>query len=271
MERVEFLASGVAHVLNNLLTPMIGYAAMLREGLSPEKARMADVIVENGNRAAHLVSQLLAYAGKGEFVISPVDLTDCVRSVRDLLKACFPDSVRLNTDLQADLPSVWADPSQIKQMIIDLVRNAAEAIPENRAGAVSIRTSLREITAEGNVVDEPSHTPVRPGKHVCLEVQDDGVGIDVATRPKLFDPFFTTKFTGRGLGLPATAGILRSHHGAIEVLSAPGRGAIFRVYFPLVILSSKDNTQKSEGQRLGPEISTRQGTGAYALTARSLN
>ena len=95
MERVEFLASGVAHVLNNLLTPMIGYAAMLREGLSPEKARMADVIVENGNRAAHLVSQLLAYAGKGEFVISPVDLTDCVRSVRDLLKACFPDSVRV--------------------------------------------------------------------------------------------------------------------------------------------------------------------------------
>jgi two-component system cell cycle sensor histidine kinase/response regulator CckA len=233
MERVEVLASGVAHVLNNLLTPMIGYAIMLREGLSPEKARMADIIVENGNRAAQLVSQLLSYAGKGECVISPVDLTDCVRSMRDLLKASVPNLVRLNTELQSDLPPVWADPRQIKQIIIDLVRNAAEAIPKGRAGLVSLRTSLEEITAEGNVVDELSHTPVRPGEHVCLEVQDDGIGIDVATRSKLFDPFFTTKVTGRGLGLPAAAGILRSHHGAIEVSSAPSQGAIFRVYFPL--------------------------------------
>jgi signal transduction histidine kinase len=233
MESVAFLAAGVAHRFNNLLTPMIGFAHMLREELSPEKAHMADAIAENGERAAELIRHLLAYAGEGSFVIRQVDLSDAVRSIWNLLEASLPDLVRLHQDLQAGLPAIAADAEQIRQIVVNLVRNGVEAIPQGRRGAVSVRTSLEEITTERAVFDQLSHTPLGPGRYICLEVQDDGAGIERTVMPDLFDPFFSTKFTGRGLGLPAAAGVARAHRGAIEVVSTPRRGSIFRVYFPV--------------------------------------
>jgi signal transduction histidine kinase len=233
MESVAFLASGVAHTFNNLLTPMIGYANILRGELPPDKTRMAEIIVESGERAAQLVKHLLAYAGKGQFVTREVDLAEAVLSVWDLLEASMPELVRLNRNLEPGMPPIAADPDQIEQIVINLVRNAAEAIPQGRAGTITVRTALEELAAGRSVIDALSQTPLPPGRYACIEVRDDGSGIEQDDMPKLFDPFFTTKFTGRGLGLPAAAGIVRAHQGAIEVETAVGQGSTFRIYFPV--------------------------------------
>jgi PAS domain S-box-containing protein len=233
MESVAFLAAGVAHTFNNLLTPILGYANMLHDELPPRQARLAEHIIENSNRAAELVRRLLDYAGKGQFVIRPVDISESVRLVSPLLEASLAESITLQQDLEADLPPIAAVADQIDQMIVNLVRNAAEAIPEGRAGTVTVRTRLASITASRSVMDELSHAPLPPCEYVCLEVLDDGSGIDQSNIPKLFDPFFTTKFTGRGLGLPAAAGVVRAQRGGIEVQTSPGQGTLFRVYFPV--------------------------------------
>ena len=127
------------------------------------------------------------------------------------------------------MPHIEADVTQVQQLIMNLVINAAEAIGENR-GRVVVATSLRPVAA--NSVYTALGDPVAAGRYVVLSVTDDGQGMDAATLARIFDPFFTTKFTGRGLGLAATLGIVKGHGGAIEVKSQPGKGAAFRVYFP---------------------------------------
>jgi PAS domain S-box-containing protein len=232
MESIAFLASGVAHTFNNLLTPILGYANMLHDELAPPQARLAEHIIQNTNRATQLVRSLLDYAGKGQFVIRPVDISESVRLVSPLVEASLPDSITLHQDLASDLPRIAADANQISQVIVNLLRNAVEAIPEGRAGSISVRTELESIVVGRLVMDALSHAPIPSGTYLCLEVRDDGAGIDQSDLPKLFDPFFTTKFTGRGLGLPAAAGVLRAHQGAIEVQTRVGEGTRFRLYLP---------------------------------------
>jgi two-component system, cell cycle sensor histidine kinase and response regulator CckA len=233
LESIGILAGGVAHDFNNLLTGVLGNASLAYESLpaaSPVRAMLKDVL-DATERAAHLTKQLLAYAGKGRFVIEVLDLSRQVEEISSLLQTSIPKNVHLRLDLAKRVPGFEGDAAQIQQIIMNLVINGAEAIPEGRNGTVTTTTRTEHIddeyirtTLEGN--------EIVPGCYVTLEVQDTGVGMDEATLAHIFDPFFTTKFTGRGLGLAAVIGIVHGHKGALKVDSTPGQGSTFKLLFP---------------------------------------
>jgi PAS domain S-box-containing protein len=227
-ESIGVLAGGVAHDFNNLLTAILGNAS-LAQLEAPESMRgRFDAILEASEKAAALTRQLLAYAGKGQFQIGDFDLSNLIRSSADLIRVSIPKSIELVLDVARDLPAVRGDSTQIHQVIMNLVINAAEAIGEGRTGRVSVAVDVKE-----NSPDAPLPAPgLAPGRYVCITVQDDGCGMDDEVKARMFDPFFSTKFTGRGLGLAAVHGILRSHKGGIAAESVPGEGTTFTVYLP---------------------------------------
>jgi len=218
LESLGVLAGGLAHDFNNLLTGIMGNASLAAEEAGdPERVRQrTEEILLAGERAAALIRQILAYAGKGRFVVARLDLSEQIRDILPLLRPSISRRIELDLDLPSNLPRIEADPSQIQQLVMNLAINAAEAIGE-RPGAVTIATSARVRDGEPELV---------------LEVRDTGCGMDEATRARIFDPFFTTKFTGRGLGLSAVMGIMRQQRGSISVTSAPGQGSTFTVVFP---------------------------------------
>jgi CheY-like chemotaxis protein len=171
---------------------------------------------------------MLAYAGKGRFVLQPVDLSDVIRETGALIRGSISKKISVDLQLGA-VPPVESDPSQMQQVLMNLVLNAAEAIGGS-AGVISIATGQADVNAAS--ARSLEGWTIEPGRYVFLEVRDTGCGMDAATKSRIFDPFFTTKFLGRGLGLAATAGIVRAQHGAIEVTTAPGAGSTFRVLFP---------------------------------------
>jgi signal transduction histidine kinase len=196
-------------------------------------------IVSASQRAADLTRQMLAYAGKGQFVVERIDLAQLVREIDPLIRTSIPKTVAIQLDLAPDLPAIEADRGQIQQVVMNLIINGAEAIGEGSPGSVSIRTEARDLDAEA-VQREFPHDPITPGPYVAIEVRDTGSGMDEATKIRIFDPFFTTKFQGRGLGLAAVAGIMRTQRGAIRVDSSPGRGTSFQVVFPAVAAKPAD-------------------------------
>jgi PAS domain S-box-containing protein len=232
LESLGVLAGGVAHDFNNLLTGVIGNADLALMSLpeDSEARESLQQIQQSAEEAAELASQMLAYSGKGQFVIEPVHLAGLVREVQPLLQAAVPRRVSLEIECQQDVQTFEGDPDQIKQVVINLVTNAAEAIGEGQ-GTVSLtvtglepaETFFEEASLRGDTCAEV---------YTCLEVADDGRGMDRATRDQIFEPFFTTKFTGRGLGLPAVLGIARAHGGSIRVQSEPGAGTRVQVLFP---------------------------------------
>ncbi len=229
-ESLAVLAGGVAHDFNNLLAAILGHASLalkqLPEG-SPAR-RHVEKAAGAVERAADLTRQMLAYSGRGHFVVRPTDLNALVRENLPLLEVALPKAVRLLARLAPELPPVDADSGQLQQVLMNLVINAAEAIGE-RGGSVTVSTGVRAVGAEDKALWRASGQPLEPGPHVQLEVADDGPGMDEATLDRIFEPFFTTKFTGRGLGLAAVLGVVRGHKGALSVDSAPGRGTTFRV------------------------------------------
>lgn len=234
LESLGLLAGGVAHDFNNLLTGIIGNASVALEIAARDNPvrPMLDDIVRAGERAAHLTRQMLAYAGKGKFIVEHLDLTPMVAELAHLLRISIPKKVDLQLRLAPDLPAIEADTAQIQQLIMNLVINGAEAIGEN-TGTVSITTGYQFFTSE----DFRSHflgDTLAPGLYVKLEVTDTGTGMDRATMARIFDPFFTTKFAGRGLGLAATLGVIRSHKGTVKVYSEVGKGSTFLVLLPAV-------------------------------------
>jgi signal transduction histidine kinase len=231
LETVGQLAGGIAHDFNNLLTAIIGHASALEHLRSAQDRMSVAAILEAGGRAAELTRQLLAYSGKGQFVIDGVDLSAVVRDVYDLLRAAVPASAVLHLELASGLPPISADPGQMQQLVVNLVTNAGEALVDDRSGSVRVRTYASKLDSEATVRFLPEYRLAR-GYHVCLEVSDNGSGIEVTNLPKIFDPFFTTRFFGRGLGLAAVQGIVRSFRGAIEVESDRGRGSTFRIWIP---------------------------------------
>jgi len=232
LESLGVLAGGIAHDFNNLLTGIMGNASIALEELpsnSPLRHSL-DAVVDAAERAAILTRQLLAYAGKGRFVIEPLSLSDLVGEISNLLRTSIPRTVQLRLRLEDGLPCVEGDAAQIQQLIMNLVMNAAEASADGIVEAVRITTGLVEMSqAEIDQMVAPNGIP--PGRYVMLEVRDAGSGMDEATLSRIFDPFFTTKFTGRGLGLAAALGIVRGHKGALHVESAPGKGSCFKVLF----------------------------------------
>ena len=232
LESLGVLAGGVAHDFNNLLTSILGNASLVLGELSPSSPHRSKLenLITAGQRAADLTRQLVAYAGKGPFIVAPVDLSDLVRQISNLVRASMPKNVQLRLDLQDNLPGVQADSSQIQQLIMNLIINGAEALGEEQGGTVVVTTGVQQV--DDHFQDAFAPKEILPGKYICLEVHDTGYGMDEETKAKIFDPFFTTKFTGRGLGLAAVSGIVRVHRGALKVYSTPGKGTTFKVLLP---------------------------------------
>lgn len=232
LESLGVLAGGIAHDFNNLLTGVLGNADIVLANLSPVSPvrPRVETIMRVAERAAELSSQMLAYSGKGTLSVSVIDLNEVVNEMEYLLDASVFKKVALKYFLEDNLPSIEADVTQIRQIVMNLITNGSEAIGDDE-GVVAIRTGIMKASREylaATYIDDG----LPDGMHVYLEVTDTGCGMDEETRKNVFDPFFTTKFTGRGLGLAATLGIVRGHHGAIEVESEPGQGTTFRVLFP---------------------------------------
>lgn len=233
LESLGLLAGGIAHDFNNLLTGVLGNASLLAEEF-PERsaaARIVDGLTEAAERMARLTSQMLAYSGRGHFVVEAVDVSDQVDRITGLIHASIPKNVNLKLSLAKELPLVDVDVSQLQQVIMNLVINAAESIGEGE-GSVEVKTAVERV-ADEELQNNVAQTSPPPGEYVCLTVKDAGCGMDEETRSRIFDPFFTTKFTGRGLGLSSVIGIVRGHKGLITVESHAGEGAAFRVFFPI--------------------------------------
>jgi PAS domain S-box-containing protein len=229
LESIGVLAGGIAHAFNNLLTGVMGNASLMLDEAPEELKQSLAAILTSADRGAYLTRQLLAFAGKGQFVVQDVDLSELVRDTEEILRVSIPKKVEARFELRKGLPPIRADFGQIQQVILNLVTNAAEAIVEGGAGTITISTGVQEISEP--FVDCLA-AQVAPGQYVYLEVKDTGTGIDGTIRERLFEPFFTTKFMGRGLGLAAVGGIVRTQKGAITFSTAPGQGSTFRVAFP---------------------------------------
>ncbi len=232
LESLGVLAGGIAHDFNNLLVGVLANAELALMKQPPGSTSRADLeeIRLAARRASELTHQLLAYAGKARSVAEAVDLSRLVEETAQLLRASISDRADLRCDFQANLPAIRGDPSQIRQVAMNLITNASDALGGD-PGVVGLRTGVVRRTP-----DELGCTALGPEQTaeccVFLEVSDTGCGMDAATQARIFDPFFTTKFYGRGLGLAAALGIVRRHGGAIELDSNPDFGTTFRVLFP---------------------------------------
>ncbi len=232
LESLGVLAGGIAHDFNNLLMGILGNTGLALLELDPDspiRPRLRDV-ESTSRRAADLCRQMLAYSGKGKFVVQPVDVSQLVVDMTQLLEVSISKKALLERNFSTQLPTFEADATQIRQVVMNLITNASEALGD-RSGTISIRTGVMECDEDylaGTYLAEQ----LAAGTYVFLEVRDTGDGMDAETRERIFDPFFSTKFAGRGLGLAATLGIVRGHRGAIEVESEPGEGTVFRVLFP---------------------------------------
>jgi len=232
MESLGVLAGGIAHDFNNLLTGIMGNISLALEMVeaSPPIRQMLTSSLRASEQAAFLTRQILAYAGKGQFLVQAVDLSNVVRDSLSLVSSSIARSVHMDLELAKALPAVTADATQLQQVVMNLIFNAAEAIGDG-PGKILVRTATQEVAPDHESV--PFEVGVlHPGLYAVLEVRDTGMGIEPQLRSKIFDPFFTTKFTGRGLGLAAVAGIVRALHGAVSVESVAGEGTTFRVMLP---------------------------------------
>ncbi len=233
LESLGILAGGIAHDFNNILVAILGNADLaLQDMPARSSARpLLEDIDKAAHRAADLCRQMLAYSGRGRFDVKLLDLSELVRDMVQILGASLSKKAAFNCDLPQGLPLIEADASQVRQVAMNLIINASEAIAGG-SGVVGVKTGLVE---RGRKLRRAAyfHGELHEGPCLFLEVSDTGTGMDGATVERIFDPFFSTKFTGRGLGLAAVLGIVRGHRGALQVQSEPGRGTVFTVYLPL--------------------------------------
>jgi two-component system, cell cycle sensor histidine kinase and response regulator CckA len=235
LESIGVLAGGIAHDFNNLLTGVLGHANFARSELARGSTKVDHLLAQvetSAQRAADLCRQLLAYAGKGRIVVRLIDLNVAVQQTVPLLKLAISKKVTLDIQLGANLPPLRGDPSQINQVLLNLVTNASEAIGAG-VGAVTIRTERVNVTPM-DMLTMTASPEMEPGNYICVEVRDNGCGIGPETIGHIFEPFFTTKFVGRGLGLAAVIGIVHGHGGGIRVTSQVGTGTTFELFFPIV-------------------------------------
>ncbi|MCP4693590.1 MAG: response regulator, partial [Desulfobacterales bacterium] len=237
MEALGTLAGGIAHDLNNILTPIIGNAQLCLLDMDPGHtcySKLQD-IVKSAEKAADLIRQILAFSRKQMLVPSTLDLNKMIADFTKMLRRLIREDIELNLDLSEDLWPVDADSSQMGQILINLVVNARDAIPES--GKIVIHTR-NETIGDGPGVDDESTLaailqPPSAGSYVVMAITDDGLGMDEETLARIYDPFFTTKEAGKGtgLGLSTVYGIVNQHEGHIQVQSHPERGTTFSIYF----------------------------------------
>ncbi len=232
LESLGVLAGGIAHDFNNILTGVLGNASLAMAQLPPGSPVREDIEqVERAARwAAELTQQMLAYSGKGRFIVEPLDLAKAVEEMAPLLDAAISKKALLKVDFAPDMPPVMADSAQMRQVLMNLITNASDAIGDEN-GVISVKIGLLHADRDylaGTFMD----WDLGEGAYLRLEVSDTGCGMDEETQSKIFDPFFSTKFTGRGLGLAAVLGIVRGHEGALKVYSEPGKGTNITLLFP---------------------------------------
>jgi PAS domain S-box-containing protein len=249
LESLGVLAGGIAHDFNNLLVGILGNASLTLDTLppgSPIRPMIQDVITSS-ERAARLTSQMLAYSGKGRFVVEQVDIAELIRETLPLIQASVPRTVQVSVENGKGCPPVEIDVAQMQQLVMNLVINGAEAIPKGQPGIVTVAVSEVSVYDSHLGTTGVAHD-LEAGRYVCIEVRDTGSGMDEATKARIFDPFFTTKFTGRGLGLAAVLGIVRGHKGLIQVDSAPGQGSTFRILLPAAVAQAPEPAKKADQQ-----------------------
>ena len=232
LESLGVLAGGIAHDFNNLLMGVLGNANLALLQLDEDSpSRVCIQQVETAaQRAAGLARQMLAYSGRGKMVAELVDLGELVNEMAHLLAASISKNAVLKFHIADDLPAISADPTQVRQVVMNLITNASDALDDDR-GTIELATCTVDVTATDRLDSYfDNHVPI--GSYVYVQVSDTGKGMDRATLNRIFDPFFTTKFTGRGLGLASVIGIVQGHGGTIQVHSEPGKGSTFRVLFP---------------------------------------
>ncbi len=232
LESLGVLAGGIAHDFNNLLVGILGNAGLALDDL-PQESPVRPIIKDieaAGRRAAELAHQMLAYSGKSRFLIASCDINALVDEMTHLLRVSINKGITIRYNFSPTLPTVEADPTQIRQVVMNLVINASDAIG-TKSGVITISTGVmhagRDFLKEGYLAPD-----LAEGDYIFLEVSDTGAGMPQEILERVFDPFFTTKFTGRGLGLAVVLGVIRSHRGAIKVYSEVGHGTTFKVLLP---------------------------------------
>ncbi len=258
LESLGVLSGGIAHDFNNILAIIIGNCSLAK--MDEENAgKYIPVIEKASERAAELCRQMLAYAGKAQFVQANVNMQALVDEMVSMLKKTIPQNVVIKLDSSADVPLIQGDISQLNQIVMNLIINASEAIG---IGQGEVKVSLTETTIRE---DRPCHDhngkAIEAGQYICLEVTDNGCGMDEETRWRIFEPFYTTKFTGRGLGMSAVLGIITSHKGALQLYSQLGQGSTFKVFLPVM---KKLSTEVDDQKKSIPSASW-QGSGTILL------
>ena len=233
LESLGVLTGGIAHDFNNILTIILGHCFMLQAqvGDNDPHATHVEQIETAANRAADLCRQMLTYAGQSPLLQTQVNMRYLVKEIVKMLSSAIKKNVAIKLDIQRDLPVITGDTSQIQQVVMNLIINAAEAIGDAN-GTINVALAQNMVQV-GHADTDFLGQAIRAGGYVCLDVADTGCGMDEETQARIFEPFYTTKFAGRGLGMSAILGIIRSHGGALQLSSTQGVGTSFRVWFPL--------------------------------------
>ncbi|MEM6795921.1 MAG: PAS domain S-box protein, partial [Acidobacteriota bacterium] len=229
LESLGILSGGIAHDFNNLLTAVLGHVGLM-EAMADEDFPFFDSVQEIRGavqRMGDLTQQMLAYSGRGHFVVEQISLADQIRDMSELLHSSVSKRAHLDFRFEPDLPRIMADAGQIQQVVMNLITNASDALGD-QDGTVTVSAYSADVDRRWIDRCRPSNE-LLPGRYVVLEVQDTGAGMAAETRARMFEPFFSTRFTGRGLGLAAVLGIVRGHKGAIDVESASGCGTTVRI------------------------------------------
>ena len=240
LESLGVLSGGIAQDFNNILAIIMGYCSLTK--LNYETAEKNIPIIEDAaEKAAGLCRQMLAYAGKAQLTKTKINMVKKVDEIVAMLKATLPQNAVINSDLSAEIPLIEGDASQLRQVVMNLIINASEAIGTEQ-GEVNVSLARIKVIA-GKEVEDYHGKPIPPGEYVCLEVTDNGCGMDEETKWRIFEPFYTTKFTGRGLGMSAVLGIIKSHGGALQLFTQPGEGTTFKVYLAVPWKNTGDADQ----------------------------
>ncbi|MCD4700515.1 MAG: PAS domain S-box protein [Candidatus Aegiribacteria sp.] len=262
LESLGVLAGGIAHDFNNILMAILGnadLALMSTPDTSPARSSLNN-IVNAATTAADLATQMLAYSGKSDFEILPLDLNKVILELTHLLEVSISKKAVLKFRLADKLPLIMADAAQIRQILMNLITNASEAVGKS-SGVISLTTGAMYCDSAYLNTTEPT-AEISEHMYVYVEVSDTGCGMDNSVMAQLFEPFFTTKSTGRGLGLSSVLGIIRSHKGTIKVYSEPGEGTTFKVLFPVYHTDGSENLNSSLG--IAKEIWTGEGIILFA-------
>lgn len=230
LESLGVLSSGIAHDFNNILAIIMGYCSLTKMDYETAEKHIPE-IEKAVERGAGLCRQMLAYAGKAQIVQSTFDLVDMVFGMVGMLKSSLPQNAVIKFESPPKMPCLLGDISQIRQVVMNLIINASEAIGESQ-GEIMVSIAKTAITNSEQVLDHQGKS-ITSGWYACLEVTDNGCGMNIETRQRIFEPFYTTKFTGRGLGMSAVLGIITTHGGALQLFSQEGQGTTFKVYLPI--------------------------------------